>query len=144
LLPSSEVTPGLPGSYNGRKEKSAPNFYPRTAMMSVPLNRLGALLAGSLAFAAAALLIQPAEGTLTANLAAPPAASPAFPGFRMEEIDTNLRVGYAVLLVDVNGDGKKDIVVGDTTRVVWYESPSWKQRVIIEGGTRADNVCIAA
>src|SRR5262245_5261227 len=85
LLPSSEVTPGLPGSYNGRKEKSAPNFYPRTAMMSVPLNRLGALLAGSLAFAAAALLIQPAEGTLTANLAAEPAASPAFPGFRMEE-----------------------------------------------------------
>src|SRR5262249_11158770 len=30
--------------------------------------------------------------------------------FRMEEIETKLGVGYAVLLVDVNGDGKKDIV----------------------------------
>jgi hypothetical protein len=49
-----------------------------------------------------------------------------------------------VLLVDVNGDGKKDIVVVDTTRVVWYENPTWKRRVIIENQTRPDNVCIDA
>ena len=61
----------------------------------------------------------------------------AFPAFEMKEIDKSLGVGYAVLLVDVNGDGKKDIVVVDTTRVVWYENPTWKRRTIIEGGTRS-------
>jgi hypothetical protein len=69
---------------------------------------------------------------------------PAFPGFRMQELETGLGVGYAVLLVDVNGDGKKDIVVVDTNRVIWFENPTWKKRVIIQGGTKPDNVCIAA
>jgi hypothetical protein len=68
----------------------------------------------------------------------------SFPKFRMQEIETGLKVGYAVLLVDLNGDGKKDIVVVDTTRVVWYENPTWKRRTIIEGQTKPDNVCIAA
>jgi hypothetical protein len=69
---------------------------------------------------------------------------PTFPTFRMQEIETNLGIGYAVLLVDVNGDGKKDIVVVDRKRVVWYENPTWKRRTIIEGQTRPENVCIAA
>ena len=64
--------------------------------------------------------------------------------FRVQEIETGLGVGYAVLLVDVNGDGKKDIVVVDQTRVVWYENPTWKRRTLIEGKTEPDNVCIAA
>jgi hypothetical protein len=71
-------------------------------------------------------------------------AKPAFPRFRMQEIETKLGVGYAVLLVDVNGDGKPDIVVVDQTRVVWYENPTWKRRTIVEGKTERDNVCIAA
>jgi hypothetical protein len=62
----------------------------------------------------------------------------------MQEIETGLSVGYAVLLVDINGDGKTDIVVVDTTRVVWYENPSWKRHTILEGQTKPDNVCIAA
>jgi hypothetical protein len=62
----------------------------------------------------------------------------------MQEIETGLKVGYAVLLVDVNGDGKQDIVVVDTTRVVWYENPTWQRRTIIQGVTKPDNVCIAA
>ena len=68
----------------------------------------------------------------------------AIPAFRMEEIATDLKVGYAVLLVDINGDGKNDIVVADTTRVVWYENPTWKRRTIIDGHTKPDNVCLAA
>jgi hypothetical protein len=71
-------------------------------------------------------------------------AGPAFPHFRMQEIETGLKVGYAVLLVDVNGDGKKDIVVVDTERVVWYENPTWKRRTIIDHQTKKDNVSIAA
>src|SRR5262249_61993019 len=71
-------------------------------------------------------------------------ADAPFPEFRVQEIEKGLGVGYAVLLVDVNGDGKKDIVVVDQTRVVWYENPTWKRRVITEGQTKPDNVCIAA
>ena len=79
-----------------------------------------------------------------ASRAANDKPAPRFPAFRMQEIETGLGVGYAVLLVDVNGDGKKDIVVVDTQRVVWYENPSWKKRTIIQGITRPDNVCIDA
>jgi hypothetical protein len=64
--------------------------------------------------------------------------------FRMEEMDEKITIGYAVLLVDVNGDGKKDIVVVDKERVIWLENPSWKVRTVIKGMTKADNVCIDA
>jgi hypothetical protein len=67
----------------------------------------------------------------------------AIQGFRSEEIERALGVGYAVSLVDVNGDGKPDIVVVDQTRVVWYENPGWKRRTVIENQTKPDNVCIA-
>src|SRR5436305_14552806 len=90
--------------------------------------------------AATALLILSGV-TLNSRSAEP---KTAFPGFRMQEIETGLKVGYAVLLVDLNGDGKKDIVVVDTTRVVWYENPTWKRRTILQGHTKPDNVCIAA
>jgi hypothetical protein len=86
---------------------------------------------------------------LAAGLLSPPSAADAPPeaviaSFKVQEIETTLKVGYAVLLVDINTDKKPDIVVVDTTRVVWYENPSWKRRSIIEGQTKPDNVCIAA
>lgn len=64
--------------------------------------------------------------------------------FKTQEIETKLGVGYAVVLEDVDGDGKKDIVVVDTNRVLWYQNPTWKPRTMIQGGTKPDNVCIAA
>lgn len=64
--------------------------------------------------------------------------------FTMLEIETKLGVGYAVVLVDVDGDAKTDIVVVDQTRVLWYQNPTWKPRIMIQGATRPDNVCIAA
>jgi hypothetical protein len=72
------------------------------------------------------------------------AAGTVFPAFKMQEIETSLSVGYAVVVADVNGDNKPDIVVVDTNRVLWFENPSWKKHTIIEGGTKPDNVCIAA
>lgn len=66
------------------------------------------------------------------------------PRFRTQEIETELKVGYGALIVDLNDDGKKDIVVVDTTRILWYENPTWKRRSIIEGMTKPDNVCVAA
>ncbi|MFM7151974.1 MAG: FG-GAP repeat domain-containing protein [Gemmataceae bacterium] len=70
-------------------------------------------------------------------------AAPTIP-FTTQEIDKSLEVGYATLLVDLNGDRKLDIVVVDTQRVVWYENPSWKRRTIVDKATQRDNVCIAA
>ena len=82
-------------------------------------------------------------------LMAPPAHAdkpdaPASPQFETKEIANDLGVGYAVLLVDLNGDGKKDVVVVDQKRVVWYENPTWKLRTILDGQTKPDNVCISA
>jgi hypothetical protein len=48
-----------------------------------------------------------------------------------------------VVSTDVNGDGKLDIVVVDTNRVLAYENPSWQRQTLIEGQTKTDNVCIA-
>jgi hypothetical protein len=78
------------------------------------------------------------------TIADEPKKEAVFPRFEMQEIAKDLGVGYAVLLVDVNGDGKKDIVVVDQKRVVWYENPTWKRRIIIENQTKPDTVCIAA
>jgi hypothetical protein len=73
------------------------------------------------------------------------AAETTFPKFKMQEIATDLSVGYAVIVADINEDGKPDIVVVDTERVVWYENPTWKVHTIIsKGKTKKDNVCIAA
>jgi hypothetical protein len=71
-------------------------------------------------------------------------ATEDFPAFKMQEIDKSLGVGYAVLLIDLDNDGKKDIVVVDQKRVVWYQNPTWKRRTILEGQTKPDNVCLAA
>jgi len=63
--------------------------------------------------------------------------------FRVEEIEKELNIGYAVTAVDATGDGKQDIVVVDTDRVLCYENPSWTRRTLLEGKTKKDNVSIA-
>jgi hypothetical protein len=77
-------------------------------------------------------------------LAASSSFGAEFPKFKTQEIDTGLSIGYAVLTADINGDKKPDIVVVDKHQVVWYENPTWKKRVILNGKTRPDNVCAAA
>ncbi|MFM7114431.1 MAG: FG-GAP repeat domain-containing protein [Planctomycetota bacterium] len=64
--------------------------------------------------------------------------------FKTQEIDTGLGVGYAVLAVDLNNDGAKDLVVADKQKILAYYHPDWKRKVLLEGGTAPDNVCIAA
>jgi len=67
----------------------------------------------------------------------------AFPNFKEQELAEKITVGYGVLLLDVNGDGKPDIVVADSKRVIWFENPSWTMHVILQGQTAPDNVAIA-
>ncbi len=67
-----------------------------------------------------------------------------FPKFEAKTLDPNVgKVCYAVTLADVDGDGKQDIVAVTENRVLWYQAPDWKPRVIIEDQTERDNVCIA-
>ena len=70
------------------------------------------------------------------------------PKFKAQEIDTGLKIGYAVVTADVDGDKKPDIVVVDQHKVVWYRNPGkaegeWKKFVMLDGKTKPDNVCIA-
>ncbi len=67
-----------------------------------------------------------------------------FPKFKVQEIDAGLKIGYAVITTDIDGDAKPDIVVVDQHKVVWYQNPTWKKRVMLDGKTKADNVCITA
>jgi hypothetical protein len=70
-----------------------------------------------------------------------------FPIFKAQEIDNTLKVGYGVRVVDLNADGKLDIVAADANRVVWFDNAGgWKLRTIIDNakaGVKPDNVCLA-
>jgi hypothetical protein len=76
-------------------------------------------------------------------------AAAELPKFKTQEIDTGLKIGYAVITTDIDGDKKPDIVVVDQHKVVWYKNPGkqsgeWKKYTILDGKTKSDNVCIAA
>lgn len=93
----------------------------------------------SIVFATAALAAADAPKLLDA-----PKPPDGFPRFKVQEIDTGLKIGYAVITSDIDADGKPDIVVVDQHKVVWYQNPTWKKRVILDGRTKPDNVCITA
>lgn len=63
--------------------------------------------------------------------------------FQEQELPTRLTVGYAVRLLDMNGDQRLDIAVVDSDRILWLENPSWNEHVISRE-TKKDNVCFAA
>ncbi len=75
------------------------------------------------------------------------AAVPAGAGelaFREQELNTRLGVGYAVRLLDMNGDQRLDIVIVDQKRVLWLENPNWNEHTLIEDKSKEhDNVCFA-
>lgn len=71
-------------------------------------------------------------------------AADQFPEFAARTLDPNIgKVCYAVTVADVDADGRQDIVAVTENRVLWYQAPAWKKRVIIEDQTPRDNVCIA-
>ncbi|MFP4090387.1 MAG: FG-GAP repeat domain-containing protein [Cyclobacteriaceae bacterium] len=53
-------------------------------------------------------------------------------------------IGYGLAIGDVDGDGKKDILLADKTQFVWYRNGDWQRFVMVENLTEKDNVCLAA
>jgi hypothetical protein len=66
------------------------------------------------------------------------------PQFKALEIDNSIGIGYGLALDDVDGDGRKDILLADKDQIVWYQNPEWKKHIIAEKLTEKDHVCIAA
>jgi len=62
---------------------------------------------------------------------------------RDQELATRLTVGYAVRLIDMNGDRRLDICIVDSDRILWLENPNWNEHVLVQGQTKKDNVCFA-
>lgn len=69
-----------------------------------------------------------------------------FPEFKVQEIDKTLKVGYGLKVVDLNGDGKLDVIVADSARVIWFDNADgFKLHTIIDNakaGVKPDNVCL--
>lgn len=60
------------------------------------------------------------------------------------ELPTKLEVGYAVRLIDLNGDRRLDICIVDSKRILWLENPNWNEHILIEDRSKKfDNVCFA-
>lgn len=84
-------------------------------------------------------------GIAIAMLSAVGWAQSSLPKFEEVVIDPEIgKVCYAVTLADVDGDGRPDIVAVSENRVLWYQNPTWRKRVIIADQTPLDNVCIDA
>ena len=62
--------------------------------------------------------------------------------FRQQDIATGLRGGYQVVPVDMNGDGKLDLLAlaSGMPDLVWYENPGWQAHVISGPYPRMINV----
>ncbi len=64
--------------------------------------------------------------------------------FEPQELATQLQVGYAVRVLDVNQDKQLDIAIVDSKRVLWLEGPDWKEHIIYATpDAKFDNVCFA-
>jgi hypothetical protein len=63
------------------------------------------------------------------------------PAFAAHELATDLKGGYQVVVADVNGDGKPDLIAlaSGMPDLVWFENPSWKRHILATGFNRMIN-----
>jgi hypothetical protein len=69
------------------------------------------------------------------------AATPV-PQFREHTVASDLRGAYQVLPVDLNKDGRLDLIAlaNNISELVWFENPTWQRHVIASGLTFPINV----
>ena len=63
------------------------------------------------------------------------------PRFATHELANDLKGGYQVVVADVNGDGKPDLIAlaSGMTDLIWFENPTWKRHVLASGFKRMIN-----
>src|SRR4030095_7677901 len=94
---------------------------------------------------AAIFAILSASGSLRRSTVGAEAPSPSPVNFSPHVIESKMPGGYAILAVDINKDGKLD-VIGVSQRVAelaWYENPTWERHVMAEGLTQTVNLAAA-
>jgi len=69
-------------------------------------------------------------------------AAADLPQFLDSTIASNLKMGYQIVVTDLNRDGKPDIIVVDerATDLAWYENPTWQRHVLIDNVPRTINL----
>ena len=67
---------------------------------------------------------------------------PAPVQFRPHVIEPKIPRGYAVLVTDLNKDGRPDVIglASQGTELAWYENPSWQRHVLVDGMTGLVNL----
>ena len=65
--------------------------------------------------------------------------------FQPKDVVTGLKMGYQLVVADLNRDGKKDLIVIDerSTELAWYENPTWTRHVLATDVPRTINVDFA-
>ncbi len=64
--------------------------------------------------------------------------------WRVSQIASDLTVGYAVHICDLNGDGKADVLILDSRRIVAFYGPDFKPTEIARDFAKPDLVCITS
>jgi hypothetical protein len=73
---------------------------------------------------------------------ASPPVEPGDVSFTAHTVATELRGGYQSVIVDLNKDGKPDIIAlaSGLPDLLWFENPSWQRHVLASGFTGLINV----
>ena len=64
------------------------------------------------------------------------------PRWRETTVTGSLKMGYQLVVADLNRDGRPDLIVVDErgTELAWYENPTWERHVIVKDVPRTINL----
>jgi hypothetical protein len=65
-----------------------------------------------------------------------------FPQWHDSTVANDLKMGYQLVVADLNRDGRPDLIAVDegATELAWYENPTWERHVLVRDVPRAINL----